>query len=174
MSFHSMVCPDMPMPLTITSRRKLASEVTTHQHEEQQVEERHRRTPTSSSAGTSTTTGTSNTTTSTSTAAVGSGPICAGALVQWCESFSHLPLHRLPLDRPGHLRLQVHGFIGETSDLEDFRVILSDGQVWLKCRVVQNYANLIETTKVPDVHDIVEIYTTIGGRTDLLIVSAHF
>lgn len=142
-------------------------------------EERHRRSNSSNTAGTSTNAGTSttiasSTTSSTTIAAVGSGPICAGALVQWCESFSHLPLHRLPLDRPGSLRLQVHGFIGEPGDLEDFRVILSDGKVWLTCRVAQTYAHLIETTKIPDVHDIVEIYTTVGGRTDLLIVSAFY
>ena len=65
----------------------------------------------------------------------------------------------------------MRAFEGDVSDPDGFKVVLHDGEHWVKALLVDTYRFYIQEQNMPQPLDIVHIVKTFGGPSNLLIVS---
>ena len=95
-------------------------------------------------------------------------------LQHWASHLAHETLSNVPGEGKRRITLQVKGFVGDPNDEEEFRVLLHDGEFWIKASLINTYRIYIQEQQMPDVMDIVVIHATLGGPDNLLIVRTIF
>ena len=116
---------------------------------------------------------TSTSPTSPARAPAGDG-VLTPVLQHWASHLAHETLSNVPVEGKRRITLQVKGFVGDPNDEEEFRVLLHDGEFWIKASLINTYRIYIQEQQMPDVMDIVVIHATLGGPDNLLIVRTIF